>query len=503
MTAIILSSSIFAVNVNFSDPTTTPGTTPNLSDSGQSASDAQVATDSSGRYVYAVWERDDGTNSRIQVAISSDFGVTWTDPSTTPGTTPNLSDSGKNASSAQVATDSSGRYVYAVWERDDGTNFRIQVAISSDYGVTWTDPTTTPGTTPNLSDPGQDAVSPQIATDSSGRYVYAVWRRSDGTNVRIQVAISSDFGVTWTDPTTTPGTTPNLSDSGQNAASSQIATDSSGRYVYAVWQRDDGTNLIIQVAISSDFGVTWTDPTTTPGTSPNLSDPGQDATSAQVATDSTGRYVYAVWHRNSTIQAAISSDYGVTWTDPTTTPTGTTPNLSDPGSATKAQVATDSTGRYVYAVWQRSDGTNLRIQVAISSDFGVTWIDPTITPTGTSPNLSDPGQNAQFPKIATDSSGRYVYTVWYRLDGTNNIIQAAISSDFGLSWTDPTTTPTGTSPNLSDSGQSAILPQVATDSSGGYVYAVWQRSNGTNTIIQVAIGVKSFFPIKNLTFRRV
>jgi len=504
MIAIILSSSIFAINVNFSDPTTTPtGTSPNLSDSGQSATLPQVATDSSGRYVYAVWERSDGTNTRIQVAVSSDYGVTWTDPSTTPGTTPNLSDSGQDASNAQVTTDSSGRYVYAVWQRLDGTNNRIQVAISSDFGVTWIDPTTTPGTSPNLSDSGQNASLAQVATDSTGRYVYAVWERLDGTNSRIQVAISSDFGVTWTDPTTTPGTSPNLSDSGQNAINAQVTTDSSGRYVYAAWQRSDGTNTRIQVVISSDYGVTWTDPTTTPGTTPNLSDSGQDAINAQVATDSSGRYVYAVWQNNTNfrIQVAISSDFGLSWTDPTTTPTGTTPNLSGQG-AVSTQVTTDSSGRYVYAVWQLNTGAFIDIiQVAISSDFGETWTDPTTTP-GTTPNLSDSGQNAINAQVTTDSSGRYVYAVWQRSDGTNNRIQAAISSDFGVTWTDPTTTP-GTSPNLSDPGQSASFAQVTTDSSGRYVYAVWQRSDGTNTIIQVAIGVKSFFPIRNLTFRRV
>ncbi|NGX51916.1 MAG: hypothetical protein KR126chlam5_00206, partial [Candidatus Anoxychlamydiales bacterium] len=56
--AIILNSSIFAINVNFSNPATTPtGEAPNLSDPGGTANDSQIATDSSGRYVYAVWDR--------------------------------------------------------------------------------------------------------------------------------------------------------------------------------------------------------------------------------------------------------------------------------------------------------------------------------------------------------------------------------------------------------------------------------------------------------------
>nr|NGX52331.1 hypothetical protein [Candidatus Anoxychlamydiales bacterium] len=410
--------------------------------------------------------------------------------------------------------DSSGRYVYAVWDRSNGTNNIIQVAISSDFAQTWADPTTAPTgtTTPNLSVLGESAFAPQIATDSTGRYVYVVWDRSNGTNTIIQVAISSDFGQTWSGPTTTPTgtTTPNLSDPGGNAVDPQIATDSSGRYVYAVWDRSNGTNNIIQVVISSDFGQTWSDPTTTPTgtTTPNLSVSGENAGDHQITTDSSGRYVYAVWYRydgtNQIIQVAISSDFGQTWTGPTTTPTGTAPNLSVSGeSAYIPQIVTDSSGRYVYAVWYRDDDVNYIIQVAISSDFGQTWTGPTTTPTGIAPNLSVSGQDAENPQIATDSSGRYVYAVWYRYDGANDaIIQVAISSDFGQTWSDSTTTPTGIAPNLSVSGEDAIEPQIATDSTGRYVYVVWYRSNGTNNIIQVAKGFKTFFPIKNSTIKR-
>ena len=451
--AIILNSSIFAINVNFSDPTTTPSDlgTPNLSDSGENAGKAQIATDSTGNYVYAVWERSDGTNTIIQAARSVDFGETWTDPTTTPSDlgTPNLSDSGEAARRAQIATDSSGRYVYAVWERSDGINFIIQTAISSDFGVTWVNPTLTPPGTapPNLSDPGPTGMSSnraQIATDSSGTYVYAIWQRFDGRNSAIQIAISSDFGVTWVNPTLTPPGTapPNLSNStppAGDAKSPQIATDSSGRFVYAIWERDNGIgpNIIIQTAISSDFGVTWGDPTSTPpGTSPNLSVSNQDAFNAQIATD--------------------------------------------------------SSGRYVYAVWERSDGRNNIIQTAISSDFGVTWVNPITTPSDLgSPNLSFSGQNAQSAQIATDSGS--VYAIWQRFDGRYNIIQIAISSDFGETWVNPTTTPSDLgSPNLSDSGQSAQSAQVATDSSGNYIYAIWQRFDGRYNIIQTATGFKTF-----------
>ena len=64
-----------------------------------------------------------------------------------------------------------------------------------------------------------------------------------------------------------------------------------------------------------------------------------------------------------------------------------------------------------------------------------------------------------------------------------------------VNFSDPTTTPAG-SPDLASSGQRA---QITTDSSGRYVYAVWDDSPG---VVQVANGFKTFFPIKSLTIKR-
>ncbi|NGX63616.1 MAG: hypothetical protein KR126chlam6_01029 [Candidatus Anoxychlamydiales bacterium] len=432
--ALFLNASIFALNVNFTDPTTTPGGTPDLSTT--SGADPQVTPNNSGRYVYAIWN----FAPAIQVAISSDFGVTWTDPTTTPAGTPDLATSG---SSAQITTDSSGRYVYAIWHK----GIDIQVAISSDFGVTWTDPITTPAGTPDLSANGQD---PQITIDSTGRYVYAIWNVPAGGAV--QLAISSDFGRTWT-------SRPDLAAAGSNT---QIITDNTGKYVYAVWDDFLGTG-VVQVSISSDFGVTWT-------SRPDLAAAG---VAPQITTDSTGRYVYAVWYDSGTgkVQVSISSDFGVTWTS--------RPDLVSSGSQFP-QITTDSTGRYVYAIW---GGT---VQVAISSDFGVTWINPTTTPAGTPDLAASSGTNAH---IKTDSSGRYIYAIWRLNTGK---IQVAISTDFGLNWTNPITTPAGT-PDLVASG---LVPQIITDSTGRHVYPVWSSGR-----IQTANGFKTFFPIQNINIQ--
>ncbi|HRN29853.1 MAG TPA: hypothetical protein PK781_06465 [Terrimesophilobacter sp.] len=89
-----------------------------------------------------------------------------------------LSDAGGEAVAPQLVTD--GSTITAVWQRNDGSDYRIRASSSTDGGVTWS---TTPVT---LSDAGGDAVEPQLVTD--GSTITAIWRHSDGSDDRIQVS---------------------------------------------------------------------------------------------------------------------------------------------------------------------------------------------------------------------------------------------------------------------------------------------------------------------------
>ena len=90
-------------------------------------------------------------------------------------------------------------------------------------------------------------------------------------------------------------------------------------------------------------------------------------------------------------------------------------------------------------------------------------------------DVSAPGQDASDPQIATAPDGTAT-AVWYRFDGTNNIIQAATRPPGGSF---------GAPVDLSATGQNATNPQIATAPDGAAT-AVWERSNGTNDIIQSA-----------------
>ena len=197
-----------------------------LSDPG-SAQNPEVVTD--GSTITAVWSRSDGSNERIQSASSTDEGDTWSAPVT-------ISGPGQHAISAKVVTD--GSTVTALWARYDGSNFRIQSASSTDGGTTWSAPVT-------LSDPGQDAYSPQVVT--GGGTITAVWTLEDGSSYRYRVesASSTDGGATWSAPVT-------LSDPGQSAGSAQVVTD--GSTITAVWARSDGSNQRIQTSSYTTAG---------------------------------------------------------------------------------------------------------------------------------------------------------------------------------------------------------------------------------------------------------
>src|SRR5438874_586268 len=88
-------------------------------------------------------------------------------------------------------------------------------------------------------------------------------------------------------------------------------------------------------------------------------------------------------------------------------------------------------------------------------------------------DLSAAGQNAGEPQVAFDGSGNAL-AVWRRSNGTNFIVQSAFRPAGGAF---------GAPVDLSAAGQNAFQPQVAFDGAGNAL-AVWERSNGTNNIVQ-------------------
>ena len=283
-----------------------------LSRAGQDAHDPQVAVDEDGDAVIT-WRRFDGTNTRIQASALSSGGVV-TGPAT-------LSDAGEDALHPDVAVTANGDAIIT-WDRFDGTDDRVQAMTRSAAGVL-----SVPYT---LSDAGGDARASQVDVDAGGD-AYVVWERFDGTEFRVQSTILSAAGVqglvhTISDPggfaynaqvavddngdavivydrtagmvhvvhgvkmspADTVGTPEALSDDAQTAAIPHVAVDDDGDGV-VTWYRFDGFDNRIQAATIAANGVF--------GAPVTLSDAGERASSDRVAVDADGDAVVA-WSRS-------------------------------------------------------------------------------------------------------------------------------------------------------------------------------------------------------------
>jgi hypothetical protein len=383
---------------------------------GSSAAFAQLAVNPSG-LATAVWERYDGTNYRIQSSASQSGGP-WSTPA-------DLSLTGGDASNAQVTVSPTG-LATAVWERFDGTNYRIQSSTSQSGGA-WTTPA-------NLSLAGRHAFEPQVTVDSTG-LATAVWYRNDGTNDRIQSSTSQSGGA-WSAPA-------DLSLTGGNASKAQVKVSPTG-LVTAVWIR----NSILQ-ASNLPRGGSWSTPV-------NVSSivAGRTASSPKLTVDSTGRAI-AVWigtnaSFNRVVQSSTSLE-GAAWSTPSNVSTLI---------PTYNEVTVDSNG-LATAVWSYDDGDINVIQSSTSLN-GAAWSTPV--------NLTLT-QDARDVKLGVSADG--LVTAVFRFQyGTR--IQSTTSLN-GAPWTTPV--------NLSDGGGSAQAPQVTVDGTG-VATAIWLSNNGTHNVVQ-------------------
>ena len=385
----------------------------------------QAALDPAGNAV-AVWLHSDGTNVIVQAAVRPGGGA-W-------GAPQDLSTAGQDALKPQVALDAAGNAL-AVWIRSNGTNYIVQAAARPAGGA-WSAPQ-------DLSAAGHDADFPQVALDAAGNGL-AVWEGDNGTNEIVQAA-ARPAGGAWSAPQ-------DLSATGQNAHRPQVALDPAGNAL-AVWERSNGTNLIVQAA-ARPAGGAWSAPQ-------DLSAAGHDADLPQVALDAAGNGL-AVWERDNgttEIVQAAARPTGGAWSAPQ--------DLSAGQNAANPQVALDADGNAL-AVWEHYNGTNYIVQAAARPAVSGVWQTPQ--------DLSAAGQSAYEPEVALAAAGNAL-AVWIRSNGTNDIVQAAARPPASGVWQAPQ--------DLSAAGRDAANPQVTLDAAGDAL-AVWQRYNGANAIVEGA-----------------
>jgi hypothetical protein len=200
-----------------------------VSDAGVDAFEPQIVVDSTGNE-HHIYTEMEGANSRIKYRLRTQAG--------TFGPVETLSAAGTDASQPQIALDAGGNAV-AVWTRSQGGQVRVEAAARPAGGSF--------GAVQTISGSGQNADTPMVSVDPSGRAV-AVWVIYDSGmsgNSRIQAAIRPPSGTFGT-PTT-------LSGEGQFAFDPQVdAGPAVDANAVVIWSRSDGTNLRVQSARRRD-----------------------------------------------------------------------------------------------------------------------------------------------------------------------------------------------------------------------------------------------------------
>ncbi len=394
------------------------------------AGSAQVAVGSDGATT-VVWTRSNGSSSIVQASTRPAGSVTF-------GGAVDLSAPGQNAASPKVAVAVDGATT-VVWYRSNGVNNIVQASTRpAGSGKLF-------GGAENLSAAGQDAGPPQVAVAVDGATT-VVWYRWSGSSNIVQASTRPAGSGTF-------GDAENLSVPGQNAFSPQVAVGVDGATT-VVWTRSNGVNSIAQASTRPAGSGTF-------GGAENLSAAGQDASPPQVAVAVDGATT-VVWYRSNGVSDIVQAS-----TRPAGAGTfGGAENLSAPGqNAASPKVAVGADGATT-VVWTRSNGVKNIVQASTRPAGSGTF--------GGAENLSTEGQNANYPQVAVAVDGATT-VVWYRSNGVNTIVQASTRPAGSVTF--------GGAENLSAAGQNAASPQVAVAVDGAAT-VVWQRDGPTYIRIQ-------------------
>jgi hypothetical protein len=415
---------------------------------------------SSDSNVYIVWADKRNGNSDLYFNYSTDNGATF-QPSDIRLDTGDLP--GAHSSLwPQIA--SAGSNVYVVWfdERHGSYDYDIYFNYSLNGGATWqaSDIRLNKGVPPGTG----YLVNPQISC--SGNNVYVVW--NDGLNDEIYFNSSADGGETW------QATEIQLDTGFPQGISYRPHISSCGSNVYVVWGDERNGGRDIYFNYSADGGITW-QPT---DIRLDLGDPPGANWSFQPDVSCVGNNVYVVWgdmrNGGEDIYFNYSTNAGATW------------QASDirldtgdlPGAHQSWSYRINSSGSYVYSVWNDNRNGKFDIYFNYSADSGVTWQTSDIRlDTGDSPGAN----HSAYAEIG--ANGDNVYVVWCDERNGNPDVYFNHSFDGGATWqSTDTRIDTGDVAGLHESWN----PQVSINENN--VFVVWydDRNGGLDIYFNTA-----------------
>ncbi len=236
------------------------------------------------------------------------------------------------------------------------------------------------------------ASRPQIVLDAKGNAI-SVWRRGGavGTDMTVQSAVRPAGGP-WQAPVDLSRPGPDEGPPALERPGPQLAIDSQGNAV-AVWQRFNGTSLVVQAA-ERPAGGAWRAPVDISG----ISASGGDSRNPRVVVDPSGTAL-AVWVRRNPLTGgyqlqSAERPAGGTWQAPIGA------SSVDEASAVPLDVAIDARGTAL-AVWVRNaGGVPQPSVVSTAHPAGGAWLAPEVIP--------DPASIPYDVDVAVDPAGNAV-----------------------------------------------------------------------------------------------
>jgi hypothetical protein len=422
----------------------------NLSNDNVPSSVPQIALSGSDN-LYIIWSQ---RVQDIPLVVDDIFFTKSTSPSLDAFDVPINLSNGIIGSAIEQQIATSGKIVYVVWRNDTSTVDDIFFKRSTDNGVTF-------NPVINLSTTGTNAQTPQIAI--SGSNVYIVWSDGPAASADIFFINSTDNGATFD-----PDGPFNLSFGGPIPSATLPQIVASGSDVYITWK--DGVSAAtddIFFRASTDNGNTFVPPLSSPSKNLSMGVGSTNAQTPQIATS--GNNVYVVWRDNR-----VAFNYEIFFTNSTDNGATFDPdgpfNLSnDGGISVNPQI--EASGNNVYVVWEEDPvGPDPKdIFFRASTDSGSTF--------GSSINLSRNTGASLLPKVA--AFDKNVYVVWQDLTvDANGDISFQSSSDNGDTFS-------GFS-NLSGNG--GISEGVQTVASSNGINVVWQDNTDSDTDVLFRAG---------------
>ena len=313
------------------------------------AYDARIFSSHDGSTVTLTWTMYGPSSNRdIYVASSNDSGATWASPV-------RLSNSSFNSFHQVIDGSSDGSVQYVSWNEWNGSGWFVKIAKSSDSGVSWSGATPLSGSLGG-SDRGGIAVSDNGAT------VHVIWRRYVSSTYQTESTSSTNSGSSWPTFKVHSDTVTRT-----HVFEPRIASSSDGTVVYATWLEGSTTEVTVQQ--SSDSGANW-GAWTTPGTG------SRQQLSPSVVVSEDGSIAAVSWREtdgsNFLARVAVYASGS---------PTAFT--LSEAGQTVEPPVLTSSgDGSTIAVAWDRPDGANDTVQAAISSDSGSSFSVQTVVSSG-------------------------------------------------------------------------------------------------------------------------